>query len=206
MRHPLMEAPQLSGTGYPFHPRWLLNCGALVRAQGLMAQGRPATSDPSWIAPLTLLARAYNIYNLITGEEEMYRQQVPLPLSELYSAAAPQRGLLALLKHALWQTLWVEGIPPGALNPKPKTLHTSNSRVMALVVAPTGPPPSPLCLLAHLGACLILCFPLSAFQNSAHHPLRLTHRIDTLGLGGRCTAPKRMDGCASPSGFPKKIH
>ena len=79
-----------------------------------MAQGRPATADPSWMAPLTLLARAYNIYNLITGVDEMYRQQKPLPLSELYRAAAPQRGLLCLLKHALWQTLWVEGTPPGA--------------------------------------------------------------------------------------------
>lgn len=79
-----------------------------------MAEGRLATSDPSWMAPLTLLARAYNIYILITGEDEMYRQQRPLPLGELYSAAAPQRGLLALLKNALWQTLWVEATPPGA--------------------------------------------------------------------------------------------
>ena len=43
----------------------------------------------------------------------MYRQERPLLLAELYAADAPQRGLLFLLKHALWQTLWVEGPPPG---------------------------------------------------------------------------------------------
>ena len=31
---------------------------------------------------------------------------------ELYDPAAPQRGLLALLQHALWQTLWVDSGPP----------------------------------------------------------------------------------------------
>ena len=36
----------------------------------------------------------------------------PLPTVELYDPAAPQRGLLALLKHALWQTLWVDNGPP----------------------------------------------------------------------------------------------
>ncbi len=36
----------------------------------------------------------------------------PLPSVELYDPAAPQRGLLALLKHALWQTLWVDNGPP----------------------------------------------------------------------------------------------
>ena len=36
----------------------------------------------------------------------------PLPTMELYDPAAPQRGLLALLKHALWHTLWVDNGPP----------------------------------------------------------------------------------------------
>ena len=89
------------------------DCHSLARTQALAAEGKLGTSDPSWMAPLALLARAYNIYILITGEDEMYRQQRPLPLCELYSPAAPQRGLLYLLKHALWQTLWVEGLPAG---------------------------------------------------------------------------------------------
>ncbi len=39
----------------------------------------------------------------------------PLPSVELYDPAAPQRGLLALLKHALWQTLWVDNGPPSGV-------------------------------------------------------------------------------------------
>lgn len=44
----------------------------------------------------------------------MYERQRPLPLDELYSPDNPRAGVLALLKFALWQAIWVEAAPvPG---------------------------------------------------------------------------------------------
>ena len=58
--------------------------------------------------PLVVLCRVYTTYLNTTPDSHMHRMQRPLPLEELYSPHAPAAGLLALLKHALWQVLWVE--------------------------------------------------------------------------------------------------
>jgi hypothetical protein len=55
----------------------------------------------------------------------------PLPTTELYNPAAPLRGLLALLKHALWQTLWVDYGPPSGAHLQPD--RSSRSSIAARV-------------------------------------------------------------------------
>ena len=65
----------------------------------------------------------------------------PLPTLELYNPAAPQRGLLALLKHALWQTLWVDyGPPSGACRWLRYCLPRVLSAVLTPVVSPINMP------------------------------------------------------------------
>jgi len=83
--------------------------------------------------PLAVLAPVFANHMAVTTFEEMYERQRPLPLAELHPAAfegagpaaaaragaAPSAGLpsssglLGLLKHALWQLLWVEAAPAG---------------------------------------------------------------------------------------------
>jgi hypothetical protein len=48
------------------------------------------------------------------GDDEIYTNQLPLPLTELYDSERPGSGVVALLKYALWHVLWVEAAPsPG---------------------------------------------------------------------------------------------
>ncbi len=58
--------------------------------------------DPGWMMPLVVLSKVYTTYLSTFGDDYMYQQQKPLPLSELYS---PKRneGLISLLKFGLWQ-------------------------------------------------------------------------------------------------------
>ena len=58
--------------------------------------------DPGWMMPLVVLSKVYSTYLSTFGDDYMYQQQKPLPLSELYS---PRRneGLISLLKFGLWQ-------------------------------------------------------------------------------------------------------
>ena len=58
--------------------------------------------------PVILLCRVYSAYLNTTPDAHMHRMQRPLPIQQLYSPDAPAAGLLALLKFALWQVLWVE--------------------------------------------------------------------------------------------------
>ena len=58
--------------------------------------------------PIIVLCRVYTTYLNTTPEAHMQRLQRPLPLDQLHNPDAPSAGLLALLKYALWQVLWVE--------------------------------------------------------------------------------------------------
>ena len=58
--------------------------------------------------PSIVLCRVYTAFLNSTPDAHMRRLQRPLPIEQLYKADAPAAGLLALLKFALWQVLWVE--------------------------------------------------------------------------------------------------
>ena len=55
--------------------------------------------------PLRLLSEVYTTHMATSGQLEMYENQKPLPLLELYDARNPRQGLISLLKHALIQVL-----------------------------------------------------------------------------------------------------
>lgn len=57
--------------------------------------------------PLVVLSKVYTTYLSTFGDDYMYQQQKPLPLSELYSPKSNE-GLISLLKYGLWQVR----IPP----------------------------------------------------------------------------------------------
>ena len=87
----------------------LLLCGVQVAwAQGKWTPGSDAALDPGWMLPVIVLCRVYSAYLNTTPDAHMHRMQRPLPIEQLYSPDAPSAGLLALLKFALWQVLWVE--------------------------------------------------------------------------------------------------
>lgn len=77
-------------------------------AQGKWTASSDGTLDPGWMLPAILLCRVYSAYLNTTPDAHMHRMQRPLPLHQLYTSDAPSAGLLALLKFALWQVLWVE--------------------------------------------------------------------------------------------------
>ena len=92
--------------------------------------------------PLVVFAHVYTAHLVVTTFEEMYERQRPLPLAELHPpgpaelGAGPEpgsgtgsgpggagAGALGLLKHALWQVLWVEGAPQGGWPPAAAALR-----------------------------------------------------------------------------------
>ena len=78
------------------------------------------TLDPGWMLPSIVLCRVYSVYLNTTPDAHMHRTQRPLPQEQLYDPDAPAAGLLALLKFALWQVLWVESLtskPSARLRP-----------------------------------------------------------------------------------------
>ena len=54
--------------------------------------------------PLVILSKVYTTYLSTFGDDYMYEQQKPLPLSELYSSERNE-GLIGLLKYGLWQVI-----------------------------------------------------------------------------------------------------
>lgn len=66
---------------------------------------RDESCDPGWMLPLVIFARTYSTFLSTFGDDYMYRLQKPLPLTELYQPKQ-SRGLLSLLKFAMWQVLW----------------------------------------------------------------------------------------------------
>ena len=77
-------------------------------AQNCWVSSHDDTQDPGWMLPCIVLCRVYTAYLNTTPDAHMHRMQRPLPLGQLYDPDAPAAGLLALLKFALWQVLWVE--------------------------------------------------------------------------------------------------
>lgn len=62
--------------------------------------------------PLVVLSRVYTTYLSTFGDDYMYQQQKPLPLSELHSPRHNE-GLISLLKYGLWQVrISLEGHQP----------------------------------------------------------------------------------------------
>ncbi|KAK9821279.1 hypothetical protein WJX74_008357 [Apatococcus lobatus] len=67
--------------------------------------------DPGWMLPLRLLSEVYTTHMATSGQLEMYESQKPLPLLELYNPLKPRQGLVSLLKHALFQVIWLDSTP-----------------------------------------------------------------------------------------------
>ena len=70
--------------------------------------------DPGWMLPIVVLSRVYSSFLNTAPDAHIYRAGKPLPLDELHSTDRPDAGLLALLKFALWQVLWVEASSSGS--------------------------------------------------------------------------------------------
>lgn len=58
--------------------------------------------------PTVVLSWVYSSYLNTAPDAHIYQAERPLPLEQLHNTAQPNTGLLALLKFALWQVLWVE--------------------------------------------------------------------------------------------------
>ncbi|GIL56261.1 hypothetical protein Vafri_11597 [Volvox africanus] len=66
--------------------------------------------DAGWLLPLAVTCSAFSAQVATSTLEEFYGgAQRPLPLQQLYDAAAPEAGFLAMLRDALWQVLWSDG-------------------------------------------------------------------------------------------------
>ena len=83
------------------------NCSWNINIQEAWASGRWSPMhddrhDPGWMMPLVILSKVYTTYLSTFGDDYMYQQQKPLPLSELYSPKSNE-GLISLLKFGLWQ-------------------------------------------------------------------------------------------------------
>lgn len=86
----------------------ILSCVQAAWTQSRWTASNDGTLDPGWMLPVIVLCRVYSTYLNTTPDAHMHRVQRPLPFQQLYTSDAPSAGLLALLKYALWQVLWVE--------------------------------------------------------------------------------------------------
>ncbi|OVA16717.1 IQ motif [Macleaya cordata] len=55
---------------------------------------------PGWLLPLAVFCPVYTYMLVLVGNEEFYEQEKPLSLKDI-------RGLIIILRQALWQLLWV---------------------------------------------------------------------------------------------------
>lgn len=72
----------------------------------------PLEDDPGWMLPLLVLCEAFSAHIMTSSLDEFDVQQRPIALEQLYSAKAPSMGLLATLRDALWQVLWIDAERP----------------------------------------------------------------------------------------------
>ena len=79
--------------------------------------------DPGWMMPLVVLSKVYTTYLSTFGDDYMYQQQKPLPLSELYLPKSNE-GLISLLKYGLWQVR----TPPTDHQPAPAKCENCGRR------------------------------------------------------------------------------
>ncbi|GIL88261.1 hypothetical protein Vretimale_14138 [Volvox reticuliferus] len=86
-------------------------CGVGSGGGGTASLWRPRLEeDVGWLLPLAVTCSAFSAQVATSTLEEFYGEaQRPLPLQQLYDAAAPEAGFLAMLRDALWQVLWSDG-------------------------------------------------------------------------------------------------
>ncbi|KAH9621963.1 hypothetical protein KSS87_001747 [Heliosperma pusillum] len=60
---------------------------------------------PGWLLPLAVFCPIYKHMLMIVDNEEFYEQEKPLALKDI-------RGLIVILRQALWQLLWVNPVSP----------------------------------------------------------------------------------------------
>ena len=65
----------------------------------------------------------FNIVSSYPDDQEVLQR--PLPLAALFDAGPPCRGLVPLLKWALWQVLWAEPAPVGGWPPPAAVLRAA---------------------------------------------------------------------------------
>ncbi|KAH7623971.1 hypothetical protein Ndes2526B_g01225 [Nannochloris sp. 'desiccata'] len=102
-----------------------------------VSSGPPLTTlyDPGWMLSLWIFSEATSTAIQVLGDEGLYERGLPLPLVELYSLERP-RGLLSLLRSALWHVLWQEAAPipdgwPSAAEKLRSHVSRSVGRLMA---------------------------------------------------------------------------
>jgi ubiquitin-protein ligase E3 C len=91
--------------------------------------------DPGWMLSLWIFSEATTTAIQVLGDEGLYERGLPLPLVELYSLERP-RGLLSLLRSALWHVLWQEAAPiPDGWPPAAEKLRCHVSRSVGRLMA-----------------------------------------------------------------------
>lgn len=91
--------------------------------------------DPGWMLSLWIFSEATTTAIQVLGDEGLYERGLPLPLAELYSLERP-RGLLSLLRSALWHILWQEAAPiPDGWSPAAERLRSHVSRSVGRLMA-----------------------------------------------------------------------
>jgi hypothetical protein len=90
--------------------------------------------DPGWMLSLWLFSEASTAAIQVLGDEGLYERGLPLPLHELYSSEQ-RRGLLSLLKSALWYVLWQEAVPIDGWSPAAIKLRSYVSRSVGRLMA-----------------------------------------------------------------------
>ncbi|KAL3150396.1 hypothetical protein ABBQ32_000234 [Trebouxia sp. C0010 RCD-2024] len=103
-------------------------------AQSRWTASNDGTLDPGWMLPVIVLCRVYSTYLNTTPDAHMHRMQRPLPIEQLYTSDAPSAGLLALLKFALWQVLWVEP-STGTMAPAARAIRAGLKEAAGKLVA-----------------------------------------------------------------------
>jgi HECT-domain (ubiquitin-transferase) len=91
--------------------------------------------DPGWMLSLWLFSEATTTAIQVLGDEGLYERGLPIPLNELYSSEQP-RGVLSLLRSALWHVLWQEVPPvPDGWPPAAAQLRSHLSRSVGRLMA-----------------------------------------------------------------------
>ena len=91
--------------------------------------------DPGWMLSLWIFSEATSTAIQVLGDEGLYERGLPLPLHELYSTEQP-RGVLSLLRSALWHVLWQEAAPvPDGWPPAAAQLRSNVSRSVGRLLA-----------------------------------------------------------------------
>ncbi|KAG9457742.1 hypothetical protein H6P81_002250 [Aristolochia fimbriata] len=76
---------------------------------------------PGWILPLVVFCPVYKYMLMLLDNEEFYEQEKPLSLKDI-------RGLIIILRQALWELLWVISARPPMSN-KPTSNKSSRKRL-----------------------------------------------------------------------------